>query len=82
MAIDLPRRELRSHASPAALDAMRHFFSAHTSPELWKDKSLMALVQGKPATAQDPPPQTLCLSSRPFTPPDIPGRLRRGPTTT
>jgi hypothetical protein len=61
-----------SYASPAALDAMRHFFSAHTSPELWKDKSLMALVQGKPATAQDPPPQTLAPFIPPFTPPDIP----------
>ena len=32
----------------------------------------MALVQGKPATAQDPPPQTLAPFIPPFTPPDIP----------
>ena len=60
------------YVSPAALGAMKHFFTAHANPALWKDKNVLALVQGQTqgqSTTAAAPPQTLAPFIPPFTPP-------------
>ena len=57
-----------SYVSPAALGAMRNFFMSHANTELWKEKNVLALVQGN-APAGASPPQTLAPFVAPLTPP-------------
>ena len=54
-----------SYVSPAALGAMRNFFMSHANTELWKEKNVLALVQGSAPAA----PQTLAPFVAPLTPP-------------
>ena len=57
-----------SYVSPAALGAMRNLFMSHANTELWKEKNVLALVQGS-APAAPRPPQTLAPFVAPLTPP-------------